>query len=254
MRRSASRCSSRRAACSPAAAPSCAEGGALRLILAFLLLALAGAGAAAEPRHPGFVDAARVVPGLQLDIRYYGTHNFVGRRIDGYEAPRCLLTREAAAALGAVQRDLALLGLGLKLFDCYRPARAVAHFVRWAKAPRGPADQAQKAEFYPEVDKRHLFRDGYIAARSGHSRGSTLDLTLVGLASGRELEMGSPYDFFGPRSWPADRSVPLRAQANRRLLAAVMQRRGFRPYDKEWWHFTLADEPFPDRYFDFPVR
>ncbi|MCC6946744.1 MAG: M15 family metallopeptidase [Bradyrhizobiaceae bacterium] len=184
-------------------------------------------------------------------MRYFGGNNFVGRRIDGYEAPVCLLTREAAQALAAVQRDLALVGLGLKAFDCYRPARAVAHFVRWA---RDVADQKTKQAFYPEVDKRNLFRDGYIAARSGHSRGSTIDLTLVRLADGEELDMGSPFDFFGVRSWPSDRSVSAEARGNRMLLAAAMRLRGFRPYDKEWWHFTLRNEPFPETYFDFPVR
>lgn len=188
---------------------------------------------------------------MRVDARYFGMHNFIGRRIDGYDAGKCLLTREAAAALAAVQRDLALLGLGLKAFDCYRPARAVAHFVRWA---RDLNDQARKAEFYPDVDKRTLFRDGYIAARSGHSRGSTVDLTLVQLSDGRELDMGTPFDFFGVQSWPSDRSVSVTAQANRKVLAVAMQRRGFRAYDKEWWHFTLRNEPYPDRYFDFPVR
>lgn len=188
---------------------------------------------------------------MLTEIRYFGDHNFVGRRINGYEAPLCLLTREAATALAAVQRDLAASGLGLKAFDCYRPARAVAHFVRWA---RDPGDQARKADFYPEVDKRNLFRDGYIAARSGHSRGSTIDLTLVRLDDGRELDMGSPHDFFGTRSWPSDRTISGAAQANRQTLAAAMRRRGFRPYDREWWHFTLRTEPYPDSYFDFPVR
>jgi zinc D-Ala-D-Ala dipeptidase len=217
-----------------------------------LIAALVSIGAVAERSlHPGFVDATEVVGGLQLDIRYLGDNNFIGRRIDGYEAPHCLLTREAASALAVVARDLARLGLGLKVFDCYRPARAVAHFVRWA---RDISDQARKAEFYPEIDKRNLFKEGYIAARSGHSRGSTVDLTLVRLADGQSLDMGSPFDFFGPRSWPSDRTVSAEAQANRRALAAAMTRGGFRPYDKEWWHFTLRNEPFPGTYFDFPVR
>ncbi len=150
-----------------------------------------------------------------------------------------------------MQRDLAPLGLGLKVFDCYRPARAVAHFVRWA---RDLQDEARKPEFYPDVDKRTLFRDGYISARSGHSRGSTVDLTLLRLFDGREADMGTPFDFFGKRSWRADRSIPTEAQANRQKLAAAMRRRGFRAYDKEWWHFTLNQEPYPDSYFDFPVR
>lgn len=223
-----------------------------RNFFSVLLVALVSTGAIAERAlHPGFIDAAAAVDSLQLDIRYFGDNNFIGRRIDGYEAPRCLLTREAALALAAVQRDLAPLGFGLKVFDCYRPVRAVAHFVRWAK---DVSDQTRKAEFYPEVDKRNLFREGYIAARSGHSRGSTIDLTLARLAGDRELDMGSPFDFFGMRSWPADRTVSVEARANRRILAAAMKRRGFRPYDKEWWHFTLANEPFPGTYFDFPVR
>jgi len=223
-----------------------------RIFFSILLVALGSIGALAERAlHAGFVDVAAAVDGLQLDIRYFGEDNFIGRRVDGYEAPRCLLTREAASALAAVQRDLAPLGFGLKVFDCYRPVRAVAHFMRWAK---DISDQARKGEYYPEVDKRNLFKEGYIAARSGHSRGSTVDLTLVRLADGRELDMGSLFDFFGMRSWPADRTVPTEACANRQILAAAMKRRGFRPYVKEWWHFTLANEPFPGTYFDFPVR
>jgi zinc D-Ala-D-Ala dipeptidase len=224
--------------------------------LAALMLAAQPA-PAREPLLPaGFVDTAAVVPGLVVDMRYFGSDNFVGERIDGYEQPRCLLSAPAAKALAAVARDLAVRGLALKAFDCYRPQRAVAHFVRWAQRLD---DVKRKAEFYPDVDKRNLFRDGYIAERSGHSRGSTIDLTLVRRAdgsarAGRELEMGSPFDFFSPRSWPSDTSVSSEAQQNRALLAAAMTRRGFKPYDKEWWHFTLADEPFPDTYFDFPVR
>jgi len=208
-------------------------------------------GASAQPRHPAFVDASEAAPGLKVEMRYFTENNFVGRRINGYEAPVCLLTRQAAQALAAVQRDLAMAGLGLKVFDCYRPARAVAHFVRWA---RNVSDQKNKQTYYPDVDKRNLFRKGYIAARSGHSRGSTVDLTLVRLDDGKELHMGSPFDFFGVQSWPSDRSVSVEARTNRMLLAAAMRRRGFQPYDKEWWHFTLRNEPFPKTYFDFPVK
>jgi D-alanyl-D-alanine dipeptidase len=184
-------------------------------------------------------------------MRYFGAHNFVGRRIDGYEAPRCLLTRQAASALAAVERDLAARDLGLKVYDCYRPVRAVAHFLRWA---RNPADQKTKPEFYPVMDKRNLFNEGYIASRSGHSRGSTVDLTLVRMSDGVELDMGGPFDFFGPKSWRSFRGLSEEAQRNRALLAAAMRRGGFRPYDREWWHFTLRAEPFPYTYFDFPVR
>ena len=207
--------------------------------------------AVAQTRPASFVDVSTVVPNLVVDMRYLGSDNFVGRRIDGYERPICYLTREAATALAAAARDLEPQGLAIKAFDCYRPVRAVAHFVRWA---RDLQDQARKSMYYPQVDKRDLFRDGYIAARSGHSRGSTLDMTLVRRADGAELDMGTPFDFFGARSAPSDRTVSAEAQANRRLLADAMRRRGFIPYKMEWWHFTLRNEPYPDSYFDFPIR
>jgi D-alanyl-D-alanine dipeptidase len=215
-----------------------------------LLVALNVQPALAQDRPAAFVDAASIVPGLIADMRYAGPHNFVGRPIDGYEAPRCLLTKAAADALAQVARDLAPRGFVLKAFDCYRPTRAVANFERWA---RDLTDTAAKAEFYPDVDKRTLFRDGYISSRSGHSRGSTIDLTLA-RADGHELDMGTPFDFFSPRSWAAAANIRGDAQANRAMFAATMRRRGFRPYGKEWWHFTLSHEPFPDTYFDFPVR
>jgi zinc D-Ala-D-Ala dipeptidase len=222
-----------------------------RAALALALLLLAQPGQAQAPLPPRFVDAGAVVDGLVVDMRYFGDQNFVGERIDGYERARCVLSAPAASALAAVQHDLAARGLGLKVFDCYRPQRAVAHFVRWAQRID---DVKRKREFYPDVDKRDLFKEGYISERSGHSRGSTVDLTLVRRAENRELDMGSPFDFFSPKSWPSDTSAGTQAQANRALLAAAMSRGGFRPYDKEWWHFTLVDEPFPDTYFDFPVR
>ena len=220
---------------------------ALVLLLPLLTQPAQGQG----PVPPGFVDAVAVVDGLVVDMRYFGDNNFVGERIDGYELPRCILSGPAANALAAVQRELEAQGLGLKVFDCYRPQRAVAHFVRWAQRID---DVKRKHEFYPDVDKRDLFKEGYISESSGHSRGSTLDLTLVRRSGGRELDMGSPFDFFSPKSWPSDVSVSGAAHANRALLAAAMTRGGFRPYNKEWWHFTLSDEPFPDAYFDFPVR
>lgn len=218
--------------------------------LAAALLVSVPPTASSQERPGAFVDAASVVPGLILDARYAGSHNFVGRPIAGYEAPRCLLTQPAAAALTEVARELAPRSLVLKVFDCYRPARAVANFVRWA---RDLNDTADKKEFYPGIDKSTLFRDGYISSRSGHSRGSTVDLTLA-RADGQELDMGTPFDFFSPRSWPAAASISANAKANRATLAAAMRHHGFRPYAKEWWHFTLSHEPFPDTYFDFPVR
>jgi len=223
---------------------------AIRHSLFAVLFAASGASLAAQERPAAFVDAATVVPGLIVEMRYAGSHNFVGRPIDGYEAPRCLLTKPAAAALAEVARDLAPRGFRIKVFDCYRPERAVMNFVRWA---RDLKDTAGKAEFYPDVDKRTLFRDGYIASQSGHSRGSTADLTLA-KGDGTELDMGTPFDFFSPKSWPTSPAVTPEQHLNRMLLANAMRRRGFRPYDREWWHFTLRGEPFPDSYFDFPVR
>jgi zinc D-Ala-D-Ala dipeptidase len=223
---------------------------AIRHSLTAALVISLNATATAQQRPASFVDAATPVPGLIAEMRYAGSHNFVGRPIDGYEAPRCLLTQQAANALADVARDLAARGLVIKAFDCYRPERAVMNFVRWA---RDINDTAGKAEFYPNVDKRTLFRDGYIASHSGHSRGSTIDMTLA-TSDGRELDMGTPFDFFSPRSWTDSPSVTAEQHANRMLLAAAMRRHGFRGYDREWWHFTLRGEPYPDTFFDFPVR
>jgi D-alanyl-D-alanine dipeptidase len=214
-----------------------------------LLLVLALPVLAQEQRPASFVDAAKVVPGLAIEMRYVTDNNFVGRPIDGYEKPVCLLTRQAAQALAEVARDLEPRGLKLKVFDCYRPKRAVAHFLRWAQAVN---DLKNKSAYYPDLDKRQLFSDGYIAANSGHSRGSTVDLTLVGKAG--ELDMGTPFDFLSRRSNTLNPAIGKEALNNRVLLALAMSRRGFRAYDKEWWHFTLRGEPFPETYFDFPVR
>lgn len=203
----------------------------------------------ANAQNP-FVDAASVVPGLAVEMRYADAHNFVGRPIAGYEAPRCLLTPQAARALAAAQADLGRRGYGLKVFDCYRPTRAVADFVAWAA---DPADIRMKAEFYPAIDKRELFRFGYIAARSAHSRGSTVDLTLV-RPSGGEVGMGTPFDWFGPESAPAWRGLTPAQSAARGTLRAAMIRAGFKPYAQEWWHFTLGGEPYPATAFDLPVR
>jgi D-alanyl-D-alanine dipeptidase len=221
-------------------------------MIVFLSLATGAASIGpAQPMPDNFVDALAVIPELMVDMRYAGTDNFLGRRVDGYEAPVCLLTRDAAKSLSQVQQRLNALGLGLKLFDCYRPTRAVADFVRWA---HNPHDEGRKSAHYPEVPKSELIARGYIADRSSHSRGSTVDATVVDLASGKELDMGTTFDWFGPRSWPGDRSQPPQIRANRLLLRSAMADGGFKPLDQEWWHFTLIDEPYPDRSFDFPVR
>ncbi len=202
----------------------------------------------------GFVYVKEVIPTIQVDLRYATDNNFIGRPIDGYRAQKCILTRGAANALRQVQDELTRFGFGLKIFDAYRPQRAVDNFVRWAEDLK---DTAMKKQHYPDVNKRDLFSKGYIAARSGHSRGSTIDLTLVSLTCpnrGTELDMGTPFDFFSPKSWPDDLSIPPDARAHRLLLRSVMTKYGFKPYDKEWWHFTLENEPYPDTYFNFPVQ
>ena len=202
----------------------------------------------------GFVYIEEVIPDIKLELRYYTEHNFVGKPIDGYLAPRGILTREAATALAKVQQELKPVGLSLKIFDAYRPQQAVDHFVRWAE---DLGDVRMKAEFYPDVDKENLFREEYIAARSSHTRGSTVDLTIVALDASpgdSGLDMGSGFDFFGQQSWPFYADITASQRAHRMLLRILMMKHGFKPYPKEWWHFTLEDEPFPDSWFNFPVQ
>ncbi len=242
-------------------------------ILAAILALAMVPGALAAPLPDGFVYLRETAPEIAQDMRYYGSHNFIGRPIPGYEAPECILTREAAAALKAVQAEVAAEGLQVKVLDCYRPQRAVAEFVRWG---RDSADQRMKTEFYPRVDKADVFQQGYIAERSGHSRGSTVDLVLVPANSpptpaapegpavtctapfalrfpDSPLDFGTGFDCMDPLSHPDNTAVPAAAQANRTRLARAMENQGFRPLTTEWWHFTLQAEPFPDTYFDFPV-
>lgn len=219
-----------------------------------LWAAICATGCLAQERHglpEGFVYLDEAVPGIVIELKYATEDNFVGQVIDGYGQLHAILSEPAAAALAGVQASLQPFGLGLKVFDAYRPQRAVDHFVRWSE---DPDDQRTRAAFYPDVAKEDLFEEGYIAARSGHSRGSTVDLTLVyrdEAGTLHELDMGSDYDFFGPVSWPASSAVSAQQRANRALLHRVMTAHGFNHYDREWWHFTLADEPYPDTYFDF---
>ena len=183
-------------------------------------------------------------------MRYFSTFNFVGTRIDGYKAPVALLTKEAATALKNVSDQLIIHGFRLKIWDAYRPQSAVAHFVRWAEDIE---DTRMKPWFYPNVDKHDLFRLGFIARRSGHTRGSTIDLTLLSMKTGNELDMGTGFDFFSECSHFDASGLTQRQRENRHLLRQAMESGGFQPYDGEWWHFTLWDEPYPDLYFDFPV-
>ena len=198
----------------------------------------------------GFVLLADLVPGIVQEIRYYSTYNFVGERIDGYEEPCALLTVEAARALKAVAGEMNALGYRLKVFDAYRPARAVRHFVLWGIED---LDLRMKPYFYPDLEKQELFKQGYIASQSSHSRGSAVDLTLLDMRTGREVDMGSPFDLFSEVSHPDSRAVMQKQYDNRMFLQSAMTRNGFKPIDCEWWHFSLRDEPCPDTYFEFPV-
>ena len=197
----------------------------------------------------GFVLLSDYVPGIIQEIRYFSTYNFIGERIDGYEEPCALLTKEAARALKAVANEMAVRGMRLKVFDAYRPACAVKHFVLWGIEDQ---DIRMKPYFYPDLEKQELFAKGYIAKLSSHSRGSTVDLTLLDMQTGKELDMGSPFDFFGEISHPDYTGITEEQYANRMLLQRAMVRNGFRPLDCEWWHFTLSDEPYPNTYFEFP--
>ena len=221
---------------------------------------------------PGFVYVSHVIPDAILDIRYYSSDNFTGRRVDGYEAPVALLTAEAAEALKAAGDEVRKKGFRFKIFDAYRPLRAVNHFLRWAQ---DPAETGTKERFYPNINKSEIIPRGYIAKRSGHCRGSSIDLTLWETATGKEVDMGGTFDWFGKESHPDWCGDPdkneytgpfpgnMRAAGgkineeefrNRMFLRQIMMRHGFLPIAEEWWHFTLKNEPWPETYFDFPVR
>ena len=198
-----------------------------------------------------FVLLSEAVPDAILEIRYYSTYNFIGDRIDGYEEPLAILTKEAAAALKEVSDELVSRGYRLKIFDAYRPQMAVTNFMNWAL---DPDDARMKDYFYPELEKSELFPQGYIAEHSGHSRGSTVDLTLFDMTTEREVDMGGTFDYFGQLSHPDYTDITEEQYAMRMLLREVMVKHGFRPLEEEWWHFTLENEPFPDTYFTFPIN
>ena len=209
-------------------------------------------GRSTGPDDPsGFVVLTDVGPDVILEIRYYSSFNFVGTRVDGYEQPVALMTREAARALKAVSDEAISLGYRLKIWDTYRPQMAVDHFCRWGE---NVTDTLTKRYFYPYLDKDVVFDQGYIARRSGHSRGSVVDLTLVDMKTGRDIDMGYGFDWFGEESHPDYRGITEEQYANRMLLRELMLKHGFLPIEEEWWHFILKDEPYPDTYFTFPVR
>ena len=198
----------------------------------------------------GFVLLPDYVPGIVQEIRYYSTYNFIGDRIDGYEEPIALLTKEAARALKAVAGEVNSQGYRLKVFDAYRPACAVRHFVLWGIED---LDLRMKPYFYPDLEKQELFKRGYIAKQSSHSRGSAVDLTLLDMRTGKEVDMGSPFDLFSEVSHPDSDKVSDKQHENRMFLQKAMTRNGFLPIDCEWWHFSLENEPYPETYFEFPV-
>ena len=223
----------------------------LLLVIVFVL-SLSGLAFGADPYdNSDFVLLSEAVPDAILEIRYYATYNFVGDRINGYEAPVAILTKEAAKALKSVSDELITKGYRLKIYDAYRPQRAVNHFAGWAE---DIDDTRMKQYFYPNLDKSVLFSQGYIDYKSGHSRGSTIDLTLFDMKSEKELDMGGTFDYFGEESHPDYKEITEAQYNNRMILREVMMKHGFRPLSTEWWHFTLNDEPYPDTYFDFPVN
>ena len=198
----------------------------------------------------GFVLLADFVPDAVQEIRYYSTYNFIGERIDGYEEPCALLTKEAARALKSVSNEMIVQGYRLKVFDAYRPACAVKRFVLWGIED---TDIRMKEYFYPDLEKQSLFAEGYIAKLSSHCRGSAVDLTLLDMKTGKELDMGTPFDLFSEKSHPDYRGITDEQYGNRMILQRAMIRNGFEPLSCEWWHFRLRDEPYPNTYFEFPV-
>ena len=218
-------------------------------LLCFVLI---GFGYTKQQELPeGFIYVKSVIPDIDVELRYFTTHNFVGDTIDGYKANSLILTKAAAEKLKLVQEELQTQNLCLKVYDGYRPQRAVNHFIRWA---RDLKDTINKSQFYPNVEKLNLFKEEYIASRSGHSRGSTVDLTIVDGNTGEPLDMGSPFDFFGQESWVNYQGITEAQKKNMQLLQSVMLKHNFRNYLKEWWHFTLRWEPFPKTYFDFEIE
>ncbi|VCU69998.1 D-alanyl-D-alanine dipeptidase [Pigmentiphaga humi] len=249
----------------PEARPLARATGACLAAAALLAPPAAPAQEAGPPAPVGFVHLTDVVQTVQLDIRYHGRANFLGRPVAGYDAPTCIVTAPAAERLRAAQEELRPQGLTLKIFDCYRPQAAVNDFVAWVGDPKS---QAGKAEYFPDVDKSRLLELGYIAERSGHSRGSTVDLTLAAvdpahadglpthgpLLPGGEVDMGTPFDLFDVKSHTDNPDLPEAVRHNRQFLKALLARHGFRNLPEEWWHYTLESEPYPDSYFNFPVR
>ena len=199
----------------------------------------------------GFVYLETIDTSIKKELKYFSHQNFIGKPINGYQKNVLIVTEKAALALHRIQQIVLKEGYSLKIFDAYRPQQAVDHFVKWASVLE---DTLMKQKYYPRIPKSKLFQLGYIASKSGHSRGSTVDLTLINIETNQELDMGSPYDFFGNESHPHYKKNSRAQLANRLFLRKVMLENGFKPYENEWWHFTLLKEPFPTTYFNFPVK
>lgn len=198
-----------------------------------------------------FIDIKEYIPSIVIDLKYASNDNFTGHIVNGYESPKCLLTIEAARSLKYIQTILNKSGYSLKIYDAYRPQRSVNHFINWSK---NLSDTINKSYYYPNLAKSILFKLGYIASKSSHSRGSTVDITLVDITSGKEVDMGSSYDFFGLESSHDYKNISIIQKNNRKLLLDIMTKNGFSSYSKEWWHYTFIDEPFPTTYFDFTTN
>ena len=199
----------------------------------------------------GFSYLSEVDGSIQQELRYFSSNNFIGKKIDGYKKNNVIISNAAANALKKVQAELKQMGLSLKVYDAYRPQQSVDHFVRWAKKLN---DTLMKQSYYPTIRKSDLFKLGFIASKSGHTRGSSVDLSIVEIKTNKEIDMGSSYDFFGATSHSFHKKLSSRQEKNRMLLRNIMIKNGFKPYDKEWWHYTLVDEPFPDTYFNFDIE
>lgn len=218
-----------------------------KLLLIFLLfISLYG-----NPLPKGFVYLTDICPTVEVELKYFSEDNFVGKKVDGYHSNNCIVSHKAALAVQKVQEELLKHGLSLKIFDAYRPQSAVDHFVRWS---RDENDTITKKMFYPSLQKSVLFKQGYIAYKSGHSRGSTIDVTIIDSATKEEIDMGAIFDLFDTKSHVTCPDLTKEQRANRLLLQTIMIKHGFKPYRKEWWHFRLKNEPFPSTYFNFPVK
>ena len=220
-----------------------------KLLLFWFLIAITISKAQELP--DGFVYLSDIDASIKAELRYLSSNNFIGKPIDGYHKNCVIVTKQTAITLHKIQQELLKKGLSLKIFDAYRPQQAVDHFVKWARVLN---DTLMKKQYYPNVPKSELFKRGYIASKSGHTRGSTVDLTIINIKTGKELDMGSPYDYFGTVSHPFHKNISKKQKENRMLLRKKMLANNFKPYENEWWHFTLRNEPFPKKYFNFPIE